>query len=520
MAPAAARRRDRRRHLEVARRCRPRVLDPAAARSAVRRARDASRTRRATSRDPEPRAARARRCSAAEPADAVLRRRRAVRHRRPRGPPASRRRRDLGRVRPRTRWRAERPTRSPRRRPSSGRSCWAIAMTAAAPAAPRRRAARARSRATTTSTTCYDAPEIDDAEYDALLRELRALEEAHPELVTPDSPTQRVGGEPRDRLRAGAPPQPMLSLANARDRRRAARVGRAGAQAAGRGGLDEAPRYVTRAEDRRARDLAGATRTASFVRGATRGDGVVGEDVTPNLRTIARSCRCGCAATTPPPLRRGARRGLHADRGLRAAQRASAPRQGLRVVHEPAQRRRRLAAPARPGDHRRAAARALVLRARRASRGVELDSHSRGARRGCASAASRSTRTPRAHDAHRRGARRVRRAGGAPRAALDYEIDGVVVKVDRFDQQRALGASAAIRAGRSPSSSADHRAPRSCSTSASTSGAPARSTRSRARAGRGRRRRPSSSRRCTTRTTSTARTSASATPSSCSAPAT
>src|SRR6059058_5960707 len=61
-----------------------------------------------------------------------------------------------------------------------------------------------------------DDPEIGDAEYDALLDELRAIEAQHPELVTPDSPTQRIGGEPVSDLVKVTHPEPMLSLANAR----------------------------------------------------------------------------------------------------------------------------------------------------------------------------------------------------------------------------------------------------------------------------------------------------------------
>ncbi|HEX9245274.1 MAG TPA: hypothetical protein VGA35_03855, partial [bacterium] len=62
-----------------------------------------------------------------------------------------------------------------------------------------------------------DAPEISDEAFDALMGELRALEAAHPELVTPDSPTQRVGAPPAEGFRAVTHPQPMLSLANAFD---------------------------------------------------------------------------------------------------------------------------------------------------------------------------------------------------------------------------------------------------------------------------------------------------------------
>jgi DNA ligase (NAD+) len=61
-----------------------------------------------------------------------------------------------------------------------------------------------------------DDPEIGDDEYDALLNELRSLEAEHPELITPDSPTQRIGGEPVSDLEKVRHPRPMLSLANAR----------------------------------------------------------------------------------------------------------------------------------------------------------------------------------------------------------------------------------------------------------------------------------------------------------------
>ena len=61
-----------------------------------------------------------------------------------------------------------------------------------------------------------DAPEVSDAEYDALYKELEALEAEHPELVTPDSPTQRVGGEPLEGFEQVRHAIPMLSLANAR----------------------------------------------------------------------------------------------------------------------------------------------------------------------------------------------------------------------------------------------------------------------------------------------------------------
>ncbi len=127
-----------------------------------------------------------------------------------------------------------------------------------------------------------DQPEISDAEYDRLFRELQELEAAHPRLRTPDSPTARVGGAPADSLRKHTHRMPMLSLANAfspeelaaweeRNARINAEVRRAG--------------YTTEIK------IDGAAVCLTYERGrlavgATRGNGVVGEDVTPNLRTI------------------------------------------------------------------------------------------------------------------------------------------------------------------------------------------------------------------------------------------
>ncbi|MBI4298823.1 MAG: NAD-dependent DNA ligase LigA [Chloroflexi bacterium] len=126
-----------------------------------------------------------------------------------------------------------------------------------------------------------DQPEVSDAEYDRLMRELQSLEGQHPELVTPQSPTQRVGAAPAEGFAEVEHPVPMLSLANAFDEQE------------------------LQAWHRRATNLLqGATfdmvcelkidglavaltyENGRFVRGATRGDGYRGEDVTHNLRTI------------------------------------------------------------------------------------------------------------------------------------------------------------------------------------------------------------------------------------------
>ncbi len=133
-----------------------------------------------------------------------------------------------------------------------------------------------------------DDPEIGDEEYDALLAELRALEEEHPELRTPDSPTQRVAGgmRPLERFEQVRHAVPMLSLANARGPEEF-RAWEARLHNRLRS-LDISPgelRFVTEPKiDGLAISL--TYEDGRFTRGATRGDGVVGEDVTPNLRTI------------------------------------------------------------------------------------------------------------------------------------------------------------------------------------------------------------------------------------------
>ena len=131
-----------------------------------------------------------------------------------------------------------------------------------------------------------DDPVIGDEEYDALLDELRAIEAEHPELVTPDSPTQRVGGTPVGRLEKVTHLQPMLSLANARSEvELRAWVDRMRNHLA-REGIED-PKFEFVAEpkiDGLAISL--VYRDGVLERGATRGDGEVGEDVTHNLRTI------------------------------------------------------------------------------------------------------------------------------------------------------------------------------------------------------------------------------------------
>jgi DNA ligase (NAD+) len=131
-----------------------------------------------------------------------------------------------------------------------------------------------------------DAPEISDAEYDALMNELKRIEAAHPELLTPDSPTQRVGGKPAEGFKKVRHSRPMLSLDNAYNAEELADWDRRVRELAGGlpveyiaelklDGLSVALRYE-----------AGDKGDARLVSGVTRGDGQTGEDVTSNIRTI------------------------------------------------------------------------------------------------------------------------------------------------------------------------------------------------------------------------------------------
>ncbi|WP_460415994.1 NAD-dependent DNA ligase LigA [Planifilum fimeticola] len=126
-----------------------------------------------------------------------------------------------------------------------------------------------------------DDPVITDAEYDRLMRELITLEEAFPDLITPDSPTQRVGGEPLPYFEKVEHSVPMLSLGNAFSEEDLREFDRRIRRTAG---VDKV-RYVC---ELKIDGLAVSLRYENgvFVRGATRGDGQTGEDITQNLKTI------------------------------------------------------------------------------------------------------------------------------------------------------------------------------------------------------------------------------------------
>ncbi len=148
-----------------------------------------------------------------------------------------------------------------------------------------------------------DSPLVSDAEYDKLMQELRELEAAHPELVTPDSPTQRVGAEPLDRFEKVRHPRPMLSLTDAFEEEELwawlERISKLLPEGVAQSDLQ----FVVEPK------IDGLTvvltyENGRYVQGATRGNGVEGENVTINLKTIRGvPLRIPVSPDGPPPAR-------------------------------------------------------------------------------------------------------------------------------------------------------------------------------------------------------------------------
>jgi len=136
-----------------------------------------------------------------------------------------------------------------------------------------------------------DDPEISDAAFDRLMNRLKEIEAAHPELVTPDSPSVRVGGTPREGFQTVRHARPMLSLDNAFSHDALRDWDRRVRETSGREDIE----YI--AEHKfDGLSISLQYEDGLLVRGVTRGDGTTGEDVTPNVKTV-RSVRC---AWKPP----------------------------------------------------------------------------------------------------------------------------------------------------------------------------------------------------------------------------
>lgn len=276
-----------------------------------------------------------------------------------------------------------------------------------------------------------DDPEITDAEYDRLLRELQELESAHPELVTSDSPTQRVGAPPLDKFATGKHLQAMLSLDNAFDDDEIADFDRRVRERL------EATGSVTYCAEPKLDGLAVSLlyENGVFVRGLTRGDGTTGEDVTVNLRTVA-SLPLKLQADTPPE-RLEVRGEIYMTRsGFERLNRQQAE-QGGKTFANP---RNAAAGSLRQLDSTVTASRPLLLCCYSVGfvAGIDLPATQydtltwlRGLGLPVSPERCRATGLDQLRGVHDDLAAR--------RADLDYEIDGVVYKVDDLRAQRELG---------------------------------------------------------------------------------
>jgi DNA ligase (NAD+) len=275
-----------------------------------------------------------------------------------------------------------------------------------------------------------DDPEITDTEYDALLRRLQTLEVQHPELLTADSPTQRVGGKPREGFIKVQHSSPLLSLDNALNETELREFDRRIRELLG--GAEY--RYVTELK-MDGLSMAAHYRDGKFTQAITRGDGTVGEDVTENARTI-RSLPLRVKGRLTPFEVRG-----ETVMNRRAFERLNADREenGLSRFANP----------------RNAAAGSLRLLEPQLTAGRRLEYYTYFLL----------TEGRPAFDSHWRSLEELRHMGfkvnahskicrtidevvelcnnwEAKRDELPYEIDGIVVKVDSVEQQRQLGFTA------------------------------------------------------------------------------
>jgi DNA ligase (NAD+) len=278
-----------------------------------------------------------------------------------------------------------------------------------------------------------DDPVITDDKYDALLDELRAIEAEHPELLTPDSPTQRVGGTPVSELRKVTHLQPMLSLANARSEEELrAWIARMRNHLAREGIEDPEFQYVAEPKiDGLAISL--IYRDGVLDVGATRGNGEIGEDVTHNLRTVP-TIPLRIEGDAPALIEvRGEVYMSLADFAALNERRAE---QGLSTFMNP---RNSAAGTIRQLDPKLAAERPLSMWCYGvgATEGISLTSHWDALQwlkehgfRVNDDVKRLTTEDEVVAQCH---------AWEQRRGQLDFEIDGVVVKVDDYELQRRLG---------------------------------------------------------------------------------
>jgi DNA ligase (NAD+) len=278
-----------------------------------------------------------------------------------------------------------------------------------------------------------DDPEISDGAYDRLYDELKALEDEHPELITADSPSQRVGAPPSDRFEKSQHLTPMGSLDKVTTDEALAKWAE---DVRKRLDSDEPVAYVIEPKiDGSAINL--VYEQGKFVRGATRGDGYQGEEVTPNLRTIsAIPLQMRDVGDDPPPV-------------LEVRGEVYMPLSGFREFNERLASEGKATAP----NPRNAAAGSLRQKdsSITARRPLSIWIYGVGRRDGLATTTHWETLEWLREHGFRTNpyAERLEsiedvmkacREWEVRRAELDYEIDGIVIKVDSLEQQARLGA--------------------------------------------------------------------------------
>ena len=284
-----------------------------------------------------------------------------------------------------------------------------------------------------------DAPEVTDAQYDALMNKLKRIEAAHPELLTPDSPTQRVGGKPAEGFQKVRHSRPMLSLDNAYS-------------------VEELADW-----DRRVRELAGPLPVeyvtefkmdglsvalhygpadgggSRLIAGITRGDGQVGEDVTSNIRTIR---------SVPLSISRDALQNAGLPQAFEVRGEVVMPESAfLRLNEEREQQglppavnpRNAAAGTLRTLEPSIVANRRLALFAYFLLVGGEYLEQGQSATLDALTALGFRVNPHRERVGSLEGMMRFIDAAEAKRATLGYEIDGVVIKVDSHATQQRLG---------------------------------------------------------------------------------
>jgi DNA ligase (NAD+) len=276
-----------------------------------------------------------------------------------------------------------------------------------------------------------DDPTMEDQVYDRLMRELQDLEDANPELATPDSPTQRVGAAPSGSFAEARHQVPMLSLGNVFGHDELREFDTRVRRGLGLGADDPPVDYVCELKiDGLATSLRYEGRT--FVRGATRGDGTTGEDVTPNLRTV-RAIPLRLRAD-PPGDQLEVRGEVFMPRGAFAALNEQLEKDGKPLY---ANARNTAAGTVRQKDPAITASRRLSLWAYQVVGVPGLASHSDALAliRELGFPVNPATRTAKGIEA----VIDFVEEWAEKRRDLDYETDGIVIKVDSVAQQQALG---------------------------------------------------------------------------------